>query len=122
MRKKLADEAAKEQKRLDTMKALMKAILTDLQAFDKHGAKSPQELAKQQADLTEKSGKFREQWLGGKKVEVADLLGLRSASAPRDDRLGGRRLAGGGEQALRRPGDLRQVPRRTSSRASAPCG
>jgi TP901 family phage tail tape measure protein len=71
---KLADEAANEQKRLDTMKSLMKDILTDLQAFDKHGAKSPQELAKQQADLTEKLGQFREQWMGGKKVEVADLL------------------------------------------------
>jgi TP901 family phage tail tape measure protein len=71
---KLADEAAKEQGRLDQMKALMKAILTDLQAFDKHGAKSPRELAEQQARLTQNIGKFRELWLGGKKVEVADLL------------------------------------------------
>jgi TP901 family phage tail tape measure protein len=71
---KLADEAAKEQQRLDQMKALMKAILTDLQAFDKQGAKSPQALADQQARLAENIGKFRELWMGGQKVEVADLL------------------------------------------------
>ena len=70
----LADEAAKEQQRLDQMKALMKAILADLQAFDKQGAKSPKELAEQQARLTENIDKFREQWMGGKKVDVADLL------------------------------------------------
>jgi len=71
---KLADEAAKEQQRLDNMKSLMKAILADLQAFDKHGAKSPQELAAQQSRLTENVGKFREEFMGGKKVDVADLL------------------------------------------------
>jgi len=71
---KLADTAAKEQQRLDTMKGLMKAILADLQAFDKHGAKSPGELAAQQARLTENIGKFKDQWMGGQKVDVADLL------------------------------------------------
>ncbi len=71
---KLADEAAKEQKRLDEMKTLMKAILTDLEAFDKQGAKSPKELAEQQKRLNENIGKFREEWLGGKKADVADLL------------------------------------------------
>jgi TP901 family phage tail tape measure protein len=70
----LADEAAKEQKRLDEMKALMKDILADLQAFDKHGAKSPQALAEQQARLDENIAQFKDLWLGGKKVEVADLL------------------------------------------------
>jgi hypothetical protein len=71
---RLAAEAAKEQERLDQMKALMKAILSDLQAFDRHGAKSPKELAEQQSRLTENISKFRDLWLGGKKVEVADLL------------------------------------------------
>ena len=72
---KLAEEAAKEQGRLDRMKALMKAILSDLDAFDKKGeARSPQQLAEQQRRLTENMGKFREEWLGGKKVDVAELL------------------------------------------------
>ena len=71
---KLADQAATEQQRLDTMKSLMKAILTDLQAFDKHGAKSPSELAAQQARLSENLGKFQNEWMGGQKVDVADLL------------------------------------------------
>ncbi len=75
---KLADEAAKEQQRLDTMKSLMKAILADLQAFDKHGAKSPGELAAQQARLSENLGKFQKEWMGGQKVEVADLLAFDS--------------------------------------------
>ena len=75
---KLADEAAKEQQRLDTMKSLMKAILADLQAFDKHGAKSPGELAAQQARLGENLGKFQKEWMGGQKVEVADLLAFDS--------------------------------------------
>ena len=70
----LADEAAKEQQRLDQMKSLMKAILADLQAFDKQGAKSPQALEDQQARLTENIDKFRQLWLGGEKVNVADLL------------------------------------------------
>ena len=72
---KLAEEAAKEQGRLDRMKSLMKAILSDLDAFDKKGeAKSPQELAEQQKRLTANMKEFREQWLGGKKVDVAELL------------------------------------------------
>lgn len=70
----LADEAANEQQRLDQMKSLMKAILSDLQAFDKRGAKSPQALQEQQARLTENIDKFRQLWLGGEKVDVADLL------------------------------------------------
>ena len=70
----LADEAAKEQKRLDEMKALTKAILSDLDAFDKRGAKSPKELGEQQARLNENIAKFKELWLGGKQVDVADLL------------------------------------------------
>ena len=70
----LADEAAKEQGRLDRMKMLMKDILADLQAFDKQGAKSPKELAEQQDRLSANIAKFREEWMGGKKVEVADLL------------------------------------------------
>jgi TP901 family phage tail tape measure protein len=75
---KLADEAAKEQQRLDTMKSLMKAILADLQAFDKHGVKTPGELAAQQARLSENLGKFQKEWMGGQKVEVADLLAFDS--------------------------------------------
>jgi len=72
----LAREAAKEQERLDEMKTLMKVILLDLQAFDKQGAKTPKELAEQQAKLTENIGKFRDTFLEGKKVDVSDLLGL----------------------------------------------
>ena len=71
---KLANEAAKEQKRLDEMKTLMKAILKDLDAFDKQGAKTPKELAEQQKRLNENVAAFREEWLGGKKADVADLL------------------------------------------------
>ena len=70
----LADTAAKEQQRLDTMKTLMKAILADLDAFDKKGEKSPQALAGQQQRLTDNLAKFKDQWMGGQKVDVADLL------------------------------------------------
>ena len=68
------DTAAKEQQRLDAMKTLMKAILSDLDAFDEKGEKSPQALAGQQQRLTENLAKFKEQWMGGQKVNVADLL------------------------------------------------
>ena len=71
---KLAEAAAGEQKRLDEMKTLMKAILADLQAFDKQGAKSPQKLADQQKRLNENVAKFKDLWLGGKKADVSELL------------------------------------------------
>ena len=72
----LAADATKEQERLDAMKALTKAILTDLQAFDKNGAKTPKELAEQQARLTKNMADFRDKFMEGRKVDVGDLLGL----------------------------------------------
>jgi len=71
---KLARQAAWEQERLNTMKALMKSILTDLEAFDKQGAKDPRALAEQQARLQANLVEFRKQFFAGQKVEVSDLL------------------------------------------------
>jgi TP901 family phage tail tape measure protein len=71
---KLARSAALEQERLNTMKALMKSILTDLEAFDKQGAKDPRALAEQQARLQANLVEFRKQFFAGQKVDVSDLL------------------------------------------------
>ena len=72
----LAADATKEQERLDAMKSLTKAILADLQAFDKNGPKTPKELAEQQARLTKNMAEFRDKFMEGRKVDVGDLLGL----------------------------------------------
>jgi len=71
---RLADEAAKEAGRLSKMKVLMKGILEDLQAFDKTGAKDPKALQEQQARLSASVDEFRKLWLGGKQIDVADMM------------------------------------------------
>ena len=70
------------------MKSLMKAILTDLQAFDKHGAKSPQALEEQQSKLTENIDKFRQ--LNQRNYRINAKIALSySLSAPVMDIIGG---------------------------------
>jgi len=71
---KLAQKAAAEKSRVNDMKTLMKSILTDLDAFDKKGAKDPKALAEQEARLKENIGKFRDLSMAGQKVDVGDLL------------------------------------------------
>lgn len=73
---KLAAKAASEQSRLNEMKSLMKAILTDLEAFDKTGAKEPKALEEQQRRLSANMKRMRELWLTGAKVDVSDLLAM----------------------------------------------
>ena len=70
----LAAKAAAEQGRLDEMKSLTKAILDDLQAFDKAGAREPEALRKQQQRLEQAVGRLRELWLGGKEVDLSDIM------------------------------------------------
>ena len=120
MAQKLADEAANEQKRLDTMKGLMKAILADLDAFDKHGAKSPHVLAEQQTRLTENMEKFRQQWMGGQEGRCGRPAGLRPASTPCGNGHGRGRLAGGSQKLWAAPETFAKFAR-TSKRASVPC-
>ena len=104
------------------MKTLMKAILKDLDAFDKQGAKTPRELAEQQKRLNENVAAFREKWLGGKKADVADLLAF--------DQLQRRvtmAIEGGVSQAevkesVRGSRDVLPSSARTSRRASARSG
>ncbi len=72
---RLADQAAKEQGRLNQMKTLMKSILEDLDAFDKKGEdKSPKELKEQETRLRANVKSLRDLYLGGAQVSVADLL------------------------------------------------
>ncbi len=71
---RLAAKAAVEQGRLSEMKSLTKAILSDLQAFDKTGAKEPKALQEQQQRLEQAVGRLRELWLGGKEVDLADVM------------------------------------------------
>ena len=71
---RLAVKAAAEQGRLNEMKSLTKAILGDLQAFDKTGAKEPKALQEQQQRLEQAVGRLRELWLGGKEVDLADIM------------------------------------------------
>lgn len=71
---KLAQQAAREQGRINVMKMAMAAILKDLDAFDRQGAKEPKALAEQQARLQENLKTFRDQFMAGQKVEVSDLL------------------------------------------------
>jgi len=70
----LAAKAADEEARLSTMKTLMKAILADLQAFDKAGAREPKQLEEQEKRLRANIDAFRREWTTGQKVEVADLM------------------------------------------------
>ena len=69
-----AAKAAAEQGRVNNMKTLMKAILTDLDAFDKAGPKGSKELKEQGDRLRQNFKLFREQFLGGEKVSVEDFL------------------------------------------------
>jgi TP901 family phage tail tape measure protein len=71
---RLAARAAEEQGRLDEMKSLTKAILEDLQAFDKTGAREPKALKAQQERLEKAVARLRELWLGGKEVNLADMI------------------------------------------------
>ena len=71
---RLADKAASEAERLSKMKVLMKGILEDLQAFDKAGAKDPKALQEQQTRLTASVDEFRQLWLGGEQIDVADMM------------------------------------------------
>jgi len=71
---RLAAKAADEEARLGKMKTLMKAILTDLQAFDKAGAREPKQLEEQEKRLRANVEAFRREWVSGKKVDVADLM------------------------------------------------
>ena len=71
---RLAAKAAAEQERLNEMKALTKTILDDLQAFDKTGAKEPKALKKQQENLEKAVTRLRELWLGGKEVDLVDII------------------------------------------------
>jgi TP901 family phage tail tape measure protein len=71
---RLAKKAADEQNRLNEMKALMKTILTDLQAFDKEGAKEPKQLAAQGERLNKSISRLRELWLGAERVDISEMM------------------------------------------------
>lgn len=71
-----ARRAAEEQARVGRMKVAMKAILESLEAFDKQGAKTPQQLARQQAALRQNLAQLQADWLGGQQVDVAGLLAM----------------------------------------------
>lgn len=71
---RLTAKAAAEQERLSKMKILMKGILEDLQAFDKVGAKEPKALKEQQDRLQVSVDAFRKLWLGGKQIDVSDMM------------------------------------------------
>lgn len=71
-----AKRAAEEQARVNRMKVATKAILESLEAFDKTGAKTPQQLARQQQDLQKNLDILKKEWLGGQQVDVADLLAM----------------------------------------------
>jgi len=73
---KLAQKAAVEQARVNDMKASMKSILADLEAFDKKGAKDPRQLQEQGTRLQASLAKFRELATQGDKVDVSTLLGF----------------------------------------------
>jgi len=71
---RLAKEAAKEQKRLSTMKSLMKAILEDLQAFDKGEARDPAIMKQQQERLEKNLALLRKEWAGRKGADVSEMM------------------------------------------------
>jgi len=74
---KLAAQAAAEQARLNDMKVLMKAILEDLEAFDKTGAKEPKVLQEQQRRLDANMRRMRELWLAGApRADISELLAM----------------------------------------------
>lgn len=72
----LAKKAAQEQGRVTEMKNLMAQILKDLQAFDSKGPKDPMKLQEQEDRLKTNLARFQELFMGGKKVDIADLLGM----------------------------------------------
>jgi TP901 family phage tail tape measure protein len=73
----LAVKAAAETGRLNEQKILMKAILADLEAFDKKGPKEPAILKAQSERLETNMKRFQELWLGGAGgIDVSNLLSM----------------------------------------------
>lgn len=73
-----AARAAKEQARVNEMKALQKSILDDMKGFDKNEARDPRALAAQEARLRANVARFQELSMQGQAVDVNTLLGLDS--------------------------------------------
>lgn len=73
-----AARAAKEQARVNEMKALQKSILDDMKGFDKNEARDPRALAAQEARLRANVARFQELSMQGQTVDVSTLLGLDS--------------------------------------------
>jgi TP901 family phage tail tape measure protein len=71
-----AKEAAEETRRLNSMKVAVKQVMESLKAFDNNGAKTPQQLAKQQETLRNAIATLKKEWLGGKQVSITDLLAM----------------------------------------------
>jgi TP901 family phage tail tape measure protein len=69
-----AQVAATEQERVDRMKVAMKAILTDLDLFDKKGPMDPKKTAALSADLHEKMDLFKKDWMEGKDIDLGEAL------------------------------------------------
>lgn len=71
---RLANIAASEKERQDRMKAAMKTILASLELFEKGESKSKEDLENQAQALEGALKDLRKDWLGGKRVDVSELM------------------------------------------------